>query len=320
MIFIAILLSFVSLVGDLDPVIAIQRKDMPRLFDASTKYGDLVVDVKSSVVYLAKGKPTKIADFVGTALLRDGKPVREVDQFFDWNPKPVELKLVDTETVSYETREKYTATLFASVGPAVVAMTLGEQRVEVPLKVVSIDYEIGQNSGDLIKDLGLADSVEELFVKWPTNERVEGVFYTVSVQERIRAIEQWRFNAFPHCVFSIEDRKIVAIDSVCINPFDKANFPIAHARRRVEEAKRRYEVEDKVNSGIRSQPSEEFTMKDGTKFLAAWIEFKNGKHQLEDADGKTVEYGNSELSTKTLNRFKEIRKAKLDLEKPKSKK
>lgn len=317
----AILLLFAILVGDQDPVVAVPRKDMPRLFDARTMYGDLIVDVSSPIVYLAKGKPVKISGFVGTNLTRDGKPVKEVDQFYDWQPKPVALKLIASDTVVFEKHEKYTNTVFSKEGQNIVALTLGEQRVEVPVIVKSVSFEVGQEAADVIKELGLADDVEKIFVEWPTNKFVEGVFYSVSATERIRSIEQWRFKSLPHCVFSVEDRKIVAIDSVCINPFDNFHFPLASTRRRVEESNRRFEDLKlaAVDRMPQSSSSEEFTKKDGTKFRATWIEFKNGKHQMDDEKGVRVEYTNADLSTKTLNRFKEIRK-KLEAEKSKARK
>jgi hypothetical protein len=321
MINVAILLVFAILVGDGDPIVAVPRKDMPRLFNAKTMYGELIVDVASPIVYLAKGKPVKISGFVGTNLTRDGKPVKEVDQFYDWQPKLVALKLVASDTVVFENHEKYTDTVFSKEGQNIVALTLGEQRVEVPVIVKSVNFEVGQESADVIKELGLADDVEKIFVEWPINKFVEGVFYSVSVTERIRSIEQWRFKSLPHCVFSVQDRKIVAIDSVCINPFDEFHFPLASDRRHAEEINRRF---DQLNlAAVAEMPqlssAEEFTKKDGTKFRATWIEFKNGKHQMNDEKGVSVEYTNADLSSKTLNRFKEIRK-KLEAEKSKARK
>lgn len=270
-------------------------------FHAKTEYGDLYVQVESPVVYVPKEGETEISGFVSSRLEKDGVGIKDVGGFFDVKPKPVKVRLGKSPDYDKtESPSRSTYLVFRNAGDINVVVELGDQLIYVPIKVVQLPYNKGSDSDLLISDLGIPVTNKTHYIEWPTNRFIEGAFYSVSAQESIYSVEHWRFNQFPHCIFSIRDHKLFKIQS---NYTPEPELP--------------QEVRDPVDRPKRTPPVlDRFTMADGkTVLMARFVDFRRAQVYLENADGKTLQFKLSEFdsasSAKIRNAFKQMGKAEI---------
>jgi hypothetical protein len=276
--------------------VAVATPDMPNIFIAETSYGKFHSKIVSPILYLPKsGKLTVSGGFVKTALTIDGKNVEQTNGYFDVKPNPIKVKAIESKGYTIQPDMKNTVWIFDEVGTFDIAMAIGSEIVSIPIEVRQIPFEEGMDCDIVIKELGFPTRKTTHYVKWPSNEFVDGIFYSVSASESIISFEHWEYEKLPHCIFSVDDGKIRGVHSICIDPTDPIRFPQAYQQKLnqsygkksddgVKQEKGNKNDADKVESDFRK-----WTNVNGKTVYAKLLRYNTTKVTLQLEDGKTID-------------------------------
>ena len=262
-----------------------------------TKYGALLVEFNSPIVYRSKGKPAREMDFFGCALVdKKGDQVRYVGSFFETVP-PLKL-LITSPDAKEENNGKYIVWTFEKNGTIKFSFSIGDESFEKELAVKELPFSINDSSDLLVKAYGVPDQTKEFFVKWPSDEIVDGVFYQADLKERIFSVEHWFFDEMPHCVFAVKDLKIKGIHSLYRPTPKKINVP-------------KPEKKEKTDSPPPKIPVAKWSRKDGSEFFGNVKYYKAPNFVYQDENDGEFDVKISDLSQESLDRArKQIKKTK----------
>lgn len=301
-------------------------------FEAQTPYGKALIEVTSPTIYLPEDEPEKIKRFFAVGLSKDGKSIPETGNFFATEPKPVKIGYADSTEYTVERIKTLNLLTFKKIGKTMFAVELGDFVIHVPISVESVPFKKGMSSDELISTLGIPEATHKFWVEWPMDKHVDTIFYTVSADQSIRAIEHWMFDKYPYCMFAVENDFVIGIHSVFVDESNKSEFAEQwkHPKKDAKESakkeaelkafieKTEKELEDMKNRKTEAveKDYEWFYLKDG-EIVASFIDFKKGIVTVEDNTGKRREIPFSKFERKSANRIRELLKIK---EKEQSKK
>ncbi|AMV34979.1 hypothetical protein VN12_22825 [Pirellula sp. SH-Sr6A] len=275
-------------------IIASQNVDQPNNFTAETPYGEITIVVKSPIVYLPKSGKTGITSFAKVGLMKDGKDVDQTNGFFDTKPKPIKVRIGESEAYTKNTIGEVAELVFSKPGSVQLIVVLGDDTIVVPIEVVQLPFEVGMESDIVIEELGFPSSKTTHFVKWPKNEFVEGVFYSVSATESIISFEHWKYKDLPHCIIAVDENKIKGINSVCIDPTDPVLFPEAYRQAILESYSKKDApaAPEKAHEEAREERLEDYRIwsdRKGNKVEAKFIRYSDSKVTLETKDKRRID-------------------------------
>jgi hypothetical protein len=207
-----------------------------------------------------------------------------------------------------------------------LAVELGDVVIHVPLSVEPLPFKHDIPSDDLISTLGIPTATRKFWVKWPSNEFEDTVFYTVSASQSIRAIEHWAFDKYPHCIFAIEDGKVIGIHSVFVDEDNKTDFkerwknPVKDAKeaaKRVDELKALIEKSEndlgmrKGNQQVNPKRElETYTLNNGKQLKASFFDYKSAKVIMFDENNVKIELPMSDFDATSAAKIREAFKKK----------
>jgi hypothetical protein len=275
-------------------IVAKQNTDQANHFNAETPYGEITIVVKSPVVYLPKAGEMRIASFAKVGLVKEGKNIDQTNGFFDTKPNPIKVRIGESDDYSKNAVGEVTELVFRKTGPIHIVVNLGDETIVVPIEVRQLPYDVGMESDVVIKDLGFPSLKATHYVKWPKNEFVEGVFYSVSARQSIISFEHWKYDNHPHCIISVDENKIRGIYSICIDPTDPILFPEAHRQAVLERYMKKDAPADlgKAQDEAREEKLEDYRIwidRKGNKVEAKFIRYSDSKVTLETKDKKRID-------------------------------
>ena len=307
-----------------DNSIIAKQVGKPNSFEAETPYGKVVIEVTSPTIYLPQDKPDAIRRFFAIGLLKGGKSVKEVGNFFATEPKPIKIGYADSPEYDIEKFKTMSLLTFKKPGETMFKVELGELIINVPISVEKVPFKKGMTSDELIATLGIPEATHKFWVKWPTDRHVDTIFYTVTAGQSIRAIEHWMFDKYPNCMFAIENEAIIGIHSVFVDEDNKSEFaerwkhPIkdakeaAKAEASLKATVERLEKEQQQNDKPpkKEKNFETFTLKDGASVYGVFVDYKNSKAIIEKDSGEKVQFPLTNFTQKSADRIRELFKNK----------
>jgi hypothetical protein len=297
-----------------DGTVKSEPQTEPYLFKAKTIHGELTIQVASPIVYLPKGAPKLLSDFVSIQKLeKDGKEVEVIAGYFDTQPKPIRPKLADSTEYSLQRNEgDSTWILFEKVGKIDLLIQFGEQILSAPIEIKKIPVDVGDHKDVVVDAYGLPDEVTPFFVKWPDSEWHNGVFYTVTAKQGFRQIDQWRYKQMPNLILSIEKDRVVSIDSAATK-LDSVRFP-EHFREVFTK-----EIEKMQNNQVMDPPPEDKAppAPDSTDYRvwrdvkgqvvrAKFVKYLNDRVYLQLEDGKSLVLKVNQLTKESADLAREL--------------
>lgn len=183
------------------------------LFVLDVAGGQLAVTVDSPTVYLPAKGTKDYCGFVNHAFRdRHGQVQREKAGFYEVDGLPSEIR------VSSETEELVELDIcltFKEAGNAYLRVEFAGDAFLIPLKIVRLEINEGDDAADVIRAFGLPDEEKEISVSWPDVETHDNITYSTSTPEVRAAVfaTHWRYKKYPHLVFSIVGNRIHKISS-----------------------------------------------------------------------------------------------------------
>ncbi len=177
--------------------------------------GELTVTFTAPVVYLA-GKPRTYTGFLHVEYKAKGEKYGEspTASFFRMGGKPqkVIIESTDEEKLVITEYPKLGRSFeFKAAGSVDIKLCIGARVLYVPVKIKDIPVEIGSPASRLIEAFGFPDAKERHFISWPEVKTYDEIIYNPSAATRIVSPEHWRYDKYPHAVFSVMDGRFYEI-------------------------------------------------------------------------------------------------------------
>ncbi len=267
-----------------DPIIIAEPTPEPHILKAKTEVGDLQIIVNSPIVYLQKTGEIRLLDFIATGkLVKDGKELEMVSDYYKVDPKPIRPKFAVSDAYKFESLGSHTQLIIDTDGKIDLKFQFGTQTIHAPIEVKRLPIECGERKDVVVDAIGLPDDMSTHFVRWPEDKWFNGVFYTVEASESIRKIEQWRFKKLPYLTVSIENDKVVSIDSVAERD-DSLRFP-ERFQKQLEKLLNNEEMSEEAGEKKNAEPKlsdfHEWQDIKGNKVRAKFLKFLDQKVYLQ---------------------------------------
>lgn len=170
--------------------------------------GEMFIYVQSPVVHLASGRQKEQPAFAAlfyrdpshrlNPILNDGDAIKAGQA-----EVPVSIKSDNLERMVIENGGMYGMRFtFRQPGEVNLVVSFSGTEVKIPIQVVDLPFNLGQEAKDLVAKYGPPDSKEKMSVTYPLFKNLDGIAYS-PLPGGSMDTEHWRFKQVPYAVFSI---------------------------------------------------------------------------------------------------------------------
>lgn len=118
--------------------------------------------------------------------------------------KIVKFSSSDEKTLTINTSGKF---IVKKAGNVIVTISLDENKVVIPIKIVRVPIGYEMSTDKLIETLGLPDRVNEDYVSYFDSEWIDGIFYSSSKGDSIH-VEHWFYDKYPDMIVTPFNKKV----------------------------------------------------------------------------------------------------------------
>jgi hypothetical protein len=179
--------------------------------------GELRVEIGSPIVYIGSRIQHRRFKFVSHWFRPSNGTVEEPDEgFYRVNKKAEEVTFESDNPKLFDLGrdDKYGQfAVFKEAGKANLVVHFLEQSFSIPIEVVRLPFDEGDESRGVVKALGLPDVEKEHTCTYPDSAVIDGIYYGPDAGEQVITAKHWVYLSHRFLVISIANGQVYSIAS-----------------------------------------------------------------------------------------------------------